>query len=140
MTAYTLFAALLVAAPGVKEKAKPADAPPTGEWIAERVEQGGQDVLPALGGRLTMTFRDGTAVMRIRDEDHSSPVTFDPTAKVKGITLRPGGRPQESRGVYKIEGDTLTINLNEKPDGERPTDFAPGAPGHTLFVLKRAKD
>ncbi|HVK12201.1 MAG TPA: TIGR03067 domain-containing protein [Gemmataceae bacterium] len=140
MTARLLLAAVLIAAPGVKEKPtpKPEEVTPTGAWVAEKVEQGGKDVLPTLDG-LTMTFRDGTVVLRMRNRDHPMPVTFNPIANAKEINIRPAFGPAESRGIYKIEGDTLTIYLNEVVDGERPTDFTPGAPNHTWFVLKRAR-
>jgi uncharacterized protein (TIGR03067 family) len=140
MTACTLFAALLVAAPTVKAKPEPKtdDLVPTGTWVAEKVEQGGKDVLPTLDG-LSMTFQDGTVVLRILNTDRPMPVTFNPTAGLKEITTRPGRGTVENRGIYKIEGDTLTIYLNEEENGRRPTDFTPGAPNHTLLVLKRAK-
>src|SRR4051812_13329345 len=118
MSAYTLVVALLLAAPAVKDKSKPVETPPTGEWVAEAVEQGGKDVLQTLGG-LSMTFADGTVVLRMRDRDHPMPVTFNVVALAKEINIRPTAGPAESRGIYKIEGDTLTIYLNEVVDDER---------------------
>ena len=140
MTACTLFAALLIAAPGVKEKPQPKaeEVTPTGKWVAEKVEQGGKDMLKELG-EVTWTFQPGTVVLRTRNRDHPMPVTFNPIASAKEINTRPAFGPTENRGIYKIEGDTLTIYLNEEEDGKRPTDFTPGAPNHTLLVLKRAK-
>src|SRR4051794_25834979 len=43
------------------------------------------------------------------------------------------------KGIWKLEGDTLTICIAE-PDKERPKAFeAKEGSGHTLLVLKKAK-
>jgi len=43
------------------------------------------------------------------------------------------------RAIYKIEDDTLTICINEKPGGARPAEFNAEAKQMTLWVLKRKK-
>jgi len=44
------------------------------------------------------------------------------------------------RGIYVLDGDTLKICVNEKKDGDRPTEFSSTkANGCSLVVLKKTK-
>jgi uncharacterized protein (TIGR03067 family) len=83
-----------------------------------------------------MTALDGNDVM---DE-----YTFrlDAAAKPPAIdlTIQTGTeKDKKVQGVYRIEGDTLTVCVGE-PGKERPKEFrsAEGS-GHMLLVLRRAK-
>ena len=50
----------------------------------------------------------------------------------------PGGKPRTMPGIYKLEGDTLTVAIGR--EGVRPTRFeSPDGSDVTLLVLTRAR-
>jgi uncharacterized protein (TIGR03067 family) len=71
--------------------------------------------------------------------------TLNPEKKPKGIDIEMGVPVGTSEGIYKLDGDELTICVasggkNGKP-APRPTEFAAKkGEHHALFVLKRVKE
>ncbi len=62
-----------------------------------------------------------------------------PDRTPKELDLTAAGRTL--RAIYRLSGDDLTICLNERPNGDRPTAFASqlNSPNDVLWVLKRQK-
>jgi uncharacterized protein (TIGR03067 family) len=88
-------------------------------------------------------IKGGERFLVIKGNEWTAPVgamfTFkiDPTKKPKELDLlgRNGGT---WRGIYKIEGDSLTFCRSHGSGGERPKEFK-GGEGVVLFVYKRAE-
>ena len=137
----SLFTALALAAgaPGLKDAPKPAPSV-VGEWVAERRTFSGTETPPA-GDALRYVFAaDGTyAVHRgprkvYADRKYATdPKKNPPTIDLD--TEAVGGRVV--RGIYKVDGDTLTVCWSNGSD-PRPTAFeSTAAKPTTLYVFKR---
>jgi uncharacterized protein (TIGR03067 family) len=136
--------ALGLGAPALKDKEKPPTI--VGEWEVESITTNGRQ--SAVGGGLRYTFTvDGKWLIH-RDGIESSPTInrgFTADAKpnpptVDLTTSRPGGPESRLIGIYKVDGDTLTICGTRAKGADRPTRFeAPTGSGITIYVLKRSK-
>ena len=136
MNTFILGLAIIVAAPAPKEAKKPE---PTllGEWTLESAVFMGM-AMPAPKGRSTITFTpDGKCIAIEGDGAKPDTTTFTHDAKkspaeidlIEGNNLR-------MAGIYKIEGETLTICISIM--GDRPAKFAANDK-FMMMTLKRVK-
>jgi len=137
--------ALSVGAPAIKEKepAKPASI--VGEWTGEKATMGGMD-LPVPAGGIAMTFtEDGKLIIREgkRDTKESGSYKLDAKKDPAEIDLMPPADKKDPTiaGIYKIDGDTLTLAFTRGAPGDpRPTKFeSPAGSAVMLMTLKREK-
>jgi uncharacterized protein (TIGR03067 family) len=135
--------ALAIVAPAPKEPPKKEPPSLVGEWVPESAVHGGKPHPHEPGATITFTtdgkclLKEGKAGMRdemtYRIDSKKNPPEIDLAETDAGMK-----GPQPMPGIYKIEGDTLTIclALNQK----RPTEFAsPAGSDLMLIILKRAK-
>lgn len=136
-----LILALVVAAPGPKEPPK-KDPAYVGQWVTETVTLGGRQIPgPAMSVRIGA---DGTMERRGPDGKTEFTGTFTvdlkpdpPYLDITVLNDKKVGRV--AKGIFKIDGDTLTICTAQ--DDSRPTAFVSPAGSNTvLMVLKRKKD
>jgi uncharacterized protein (TIGR03067 family) len=128
------------AAPGVKDKAKDSDLKKLeGDWAIESWVQFGQTVpLEATwsfkGDKYTLDQGTNVEEGGLKIDQEKKPPTLD-----LNIT---GGRCKgnDQVGIYKIDGDTLTLCLAWPGMTDRPTEFASTAENRTILItLKRKK-
>ncbi|MSR54002.1 MAG: TIGR03067 domain-containing protein [Gemmataceae bacterium] len=125
--------AITLAAPADKDgKAEPGKI--EGNWIVEKYIQGGKENEKRKGSHFT--FKDGEVSVQ---EEGGKGIAYkvDPKANPATLDLTAAGG---ILGVYKIDGDTLTICFPKGEKGERPKKFeSPEGSELVLMVLKREK-
>jgi uncharacterized protein (TIGR03067 family) len=134
-----LFAALALGAPGLKDPpAKPN--PLVGEWVQVSVSFRGKTYADT---DLRYEFTaDGKWLTHVRHEKSpgESQYTIDPEADPPAIDLKTRTNWPSTQGIFKIDGDTLTIALPQDRRTVRPTDFeTPKDSKVAVFVFKRVK-
>ena len=107
-----------------------------GTWVS--ASDDGQETRWVFEGKKANTTAAG--------RDYVCEVTLDPKATphptidflvIEGPDVSPG---KTSRGIYKLEGDKLTICVTLPGDGTRPAEFKAVEEEIYLFDLKREKD
>jgi uncharacterized protein (TIGR03067 family) len=139
--ALVVLAVGLLLATDAKKEDKTDDDRIKATWLLETEEEAG-NAKHAEGKKIAVTFAaegKGKVAYGIGDrEDREFTFQLDATHKPKEITLTAAG--ETLNGIYKLDGDTLTVCLGQKDGVERPKEFATRE-GHrlTLVVLKREK-
>jgi uncharacterized protein (TIGR03067 family) len=136
-----LAAGLLVAADKPSEDAvKEERGKLEGTWTMSSLEQGGKKSAVATGKERKLTIKgDHWTVSGGAKKGSSMIFTIDPSKDPKTIDLsvKMGAKEHVSKGIYKLEGDTLTICRCVGKEGDRPADFK-SKKGYVLVVWKRA--
>ena len=134
--------ALAVAAPA--PKAAPKKEPTlVGKWLGETSVQGGQPQAP-MDGEVVTFAADGSVAIQSGKAKEVVGTTYTSDAKKSPAEFElvmPGAPPgmKPCLGIYKIDGDTLTLCFNV--EGERPTKFeSPAGSKAMLVTLKRVKE
>ncbi len=133
-------APLALAAPVPKPKVSDADAI-QGEWKLKELLHDGkpweqQKLVDALA-----TLNKGTMTVKgVRtDTDEIFTYTLDADKKRIDLRMKQPDPQYEHRGVYSLDGDTLTIAMSLGNSRERPTEVKAGA-GVAYLVYHRVKE
>ena len=130
---------LVVAAPALKVVPKIAPHTLIGQWVSESAVVAGRAV-PAPVGSTTSYEADGTSTSHDPRTESDNVSTYTTDAKKSPAEIDfflSGGGPGQKPilGIFKIEGDTLTVCFNF--DGARPTKFeSPAGSEVAIATLK----
>jgi uncharacterized protein (TIGR03067 family) len=115
-------------------------APLQGSWKVESAKHGGEEMPADMRGKIVLEFK-GNKVIAHEEGRPEDPADFsiDSSKSPKIITVKPQkNNSKEMVGIYKLDGESLTICMSE--GGDRPTTFdSPQGSKIMLIVLKREK-
>jgi uncharacterized protein (TIGR03067 family) len=125
----------LLIPPGLSAQKKGGKNSLDGTWSIVTLTLRGKPAPEEFYKLMQLTFQGEKLTISIADKEQPGSIKIDPTRTPRQIDLK-GLGPQELRGIYRLEKDTLTICFGDK--GERPTRFeSKPDSGTTLMVLKR---
>jgi uncharacterized protein (TIGR03067 family) len=135
--------ALLLGADKKDDAKKDADKL-EGTWVVKSAERGGKEVdlekdehvpksLTFKGDKVTLTHQKG--------DDQSGTVKVGREGKLGTLDLTSDkDKDRTVKALYQLDGDTLTVCVNEGKIGERPTEIAAKEGSHQVVVVfKREK-
>jgi uncharacterized protein (TIGR03067 family) len=137
--------ALSVAAPMPKSEAKKDPPSPVGTWVGVKAVSRGMD-LPVPDGGIEFTLTaDGQLLVKEgpKEKPEAGSYKLDPKKEPAEIDLVPPADKKEPTllGIYKLEGDTLTLCFAKGPGGttERPKAFESPAGSDTIVITMTRK-
>jgi uncharacterized protein (TIGR03067 family) len=125
-------------------------ATPDGTYVIVSVEMDGEPMpeeffSKAPESERTIRFSGSKMTAHKRGKEDTVEVNYDTTktpAQFTTIEPRAGGAPGKTHGIYKIEGDTLTLCMTEGRDGkeeDRPKDFKTTKDGNAILMKLKKK-
>jgi uncharacterized protein (TIGR03067 family) len=116
-----------------------------GEWTMVSMEERGEKIQYEDVSRMKLTVNGNQWIVRRKGQDVEQKYTIkiDSSQNPKVLDLTPdvGYRDFVSLGIYKLEGDTLTLcRTTETGDIDRPREFRTTREEGILVVWKRVKN
>jgi uncharacterized protein (TIGR03067 family) len=131
----------------------PADAPADaakkelenlqGHWVMTSLEINGERIAAERFQNSRLEIKGDHYTINTGKGTHEAIITIDPTKNPKTIDMKLAdgdNKGETAEGIYKLEGDTLTICRPRLPPRPRPTEFST-KPGTDCFLVvwKREK-
>jgi uncharacterized protein (TIGR03067 family) len=131
-----------LAAPALKDRPSKGPPPIVGEWVRVGHTQGGTPVAPDAQPHHQVFKADGAWEYSYGGGASPAGMSYatDPKRTPPTIDIRMNAaNPPTWRGIYKVEGDTLTLYL-ATGTADRPTKFESSADHPTtMWVFKRVQ-
>jgi uncharacterized protein (TIGR03067 family) len=111
-----------------------------GEWTMVSMETRGRKFPDEEVGRYKLTIKDDQWIVTSGSQETKQAIKIDPSKdpKTLDLTFKVGDQERLSRGIYKLEGDTLTL-CRTQGERERPKEFKTTNETAIVVVWKRAK-
>lgn len=116
-----------------------------GTWVTVTAVQGGKKLDPAADKNYPrkIVFEGDKVSVHLQEAEHKGSFKLGMEGQVATIDLIPADPMKQDRvmkGIYKLEGDTLTICVDEDREAGRPKDFVSKDGSRQILVtFKREK-
>jgi uncharacterized protein (TIGR03067 family) len=134
-----LAACLLTSATAAQDAKAPG--PFQGTWDVTKLEQTGDDLTDTFKGETaTMAFDGNRYTFTLGEEVEKGTFKLDEKAKTLDLVIVEGtNKGKKQLGIYKLDGNKLTLCLAEEGAKVRPTKFGTteDGPEFVMFTLKR---
>jgi uncharacterized protein (TIGR03067 family) len=133
---------MLVADENVQQELKALQ----GTWKAVAMEAGGKPLPKEATPEFTFIIgAEGKSTGKMAQGEYSTTITVDPrkTPRTMDNLHESGGfQGKKQYGVYKLEGDKLTVCMTApgRMETDRPKDFNTKDTPHVVFVFERLKE
>jgi uncharacterized protein (TIGR03067 family) len=112
-----------------------------GTWKVVSFQREGEETPKEIASTITRVVEDDHVVWyRDGKSFAGTTIRLDPSETPRAIDVIPDGGPQRGKavlGIYRLEGDELTLCM-AAPDAPRPKRFdAPKGSGQTLMTFRR---
>ena len=141
-----LAAAALALTAGCSKKESNVSVPPDGTYIIVGAEQNGKAAPPETFDAKSEADRTiriaGDKMLPKEGSDDPLTVKWDSSKNPGQITAtatKPGGKTETMYGIYKFEGDTLTICMTEGKEEDRPKEFKTAPGSKTMMMTLKKK-
>ena len=116
-----------------------------GKWKVATIEAAGMPLPKGSFPAFTWVIReDGNTTAQMPAGDFPVTLTLDPKKNPKAfVNLHGSGEQQKKQyGIYKLDGDTLTVcqTLPGAAETDRPTDFTTKGTNNVVIVFERVKE
>jgi uncharacterized protein (TIGR03067 family) len=108
-----------------------------GTWVVVSFTRHGRKDESSNGDKVT--FKGKSLTVKTKQGEQKGAFQIDPKTKTIDITVKDHGREETARGIFRLNGDDLTICFSRRGQ-DRPKEFtAEDGSRNTLIVLKRDK-